>query len=168
MPKIKPGSLLNKIKELHGDPHYVSLGIAIGVFVAITPTIPFHTVTAVALAVFFKASKPAAIIGVWVSNPFTVFFLYFACYKTGHIFFEDSIKGMEAIRILLEHLESDIDFSSKFEYFKEFMHTNIKIFMIMNIGGVILGLPSGIISYFAVKQFFTRLKLKKALKKESM
>ncbi len=29
-------------KKLQGDPHYVAMGMAIGVFVAITPTIPFH------------------------------------------------------------------------------------------------------------------------------
>jgi len=39
-----------KIKQLQGDPHHVALGMAIGVFVGVTPTIPFHTVIAVALA----------------------------------------------------------------------------------------------------------------------
>jgi uncharacterized protein (DUF2062 family) len=62
---------INKIRELRGDPHYVSLGMAIGVFVAITPTIPFHTILAIALAVFLKGGKPAAILGVWVSNSIT-------------------------------------------------------------------------------------------------
>ncbi|MCP4673286.1 MAG: DUF2062 domain-containing protein [Desulfobacula sp.] len=78
---------IQKIKELHGEPRYVAFGMAIGVFVAITPTIPFYTVLAIALAVFLKASKPAAIIGACVSNPFTVVFLYFASYKSRRYFF---------------------------------------------------------------------------------
>ncbi len=77
---------VGKVKKLPGDPHYIAFGIAIGIFVAMTPTIPLHTIIAIALAVLFKASKPAAILGVWVSNPFTVVFLYFACYKAGHFF----------------------------------------------------------------------------------
>ncbi|RLB24280.1 MAG: hypothetical protein DRG73_04185 [Deltaproteobacteria bacterium] len=30
-----------QVKELHDSPHYVALGLAIGVFVAATPTFPF-------------------------------------------------------------------------------------------------------------------------------
>jgi uncharacterized protein (DUF2062 family) len=161
MLKNKIKSLTEKIKKLHGDPHYVAFGMAIGVFVAITPTIPFHTVLAIALAVVLKASKPAAIIGVWVSNPFTVVFLYFACYKTGHLVFDDSSNALEAIRILLEHLESGIEFSEKMTYFTVFIQTRIKTFMIMNFGGLLLGLPSGIVAYFITKGFFVQLRKQK-------
>ena len=49
-----------KAKRLEGDPHFIALGLAIGVFVGFTPTIPFHTVLAVALAFLFKGSKAAA------------------------------------------------------------------------------------------------------------
>ena len=35
-----------QVKHLHGSPHYVALGLAIGVFVAATPTVPFQTAIA--------------------------------------------------------------------------------------------------------------------------
>ncbi len=168
MLKSKIAFLIQKIKKLHGDPHYVAFGMAIGVFVAITPTIPFHTIIAIALAVLFKASKPAAIIGVWVSNPFTVVFLYFACYKTGHLFFEDSLNALESIKILIEHLDSNIEFSQKINYFMEFIQTNIKTFMIMNFGGILLGLPSGIAAYFVTKVFFVQLRKQKIKKNRAV
>jgi uncharacterized protein len=85
--KKKLDIFIEKIKEFNGDPHHVSLGMSIGVFVAITLTIPFHTIIAIILAYACKASKPAAILGVWFSNPFTVIFLYFTCYKKGHFCF---------------------------------------------------------------------------------
>jgi uncharacterized protein (DUF2062 family) len=31
-----------RIKSLQGDPHYVAVGMAAGVLVVFTPTIPFH------------------------------------------------------------------------------------------------------------------------------
>ncbi len=157
---------LKKLKELHGDPHYVALGLAIGIFVAITPTIPFHTLLAVALAILLKASKPAAILGVWASNPFTVVFLYFACYKTGFLFFEGNSGAFESIEILIKHLESDIHVNEKINYFSDFMKTQAKTFMVMNLGGILLGLPSGLITYIMTKSFFSRLRKKKKLKEE--
>ena len=58
----KRGNLITQIKELQGDPQYLSRGMAIGIFVGFTPTIPFHTILAVMLAIFFRGSKSAAAI----------------------------------------------------------------------------------------------------------
>ena len=52
-------------------------------FIAITPTIPFHTVLAVSLAVLLRASKLAAALGVWVSNPLTIPLFYYGSYRLG-------------------------------------------------------------------------------------
>jgi len=164
MLKKKISSFVEKVKRLNGNPHYVAFGMAIGVFVAITPTIPFHTILALALAILLKASKPAALLGVWVSNPITVVFLYLACYKVGHFFFEGSLQAQESIELLIEHLESDAHFSQKVSYFNEFARTQIKTFMIMNAGGVILGLPSGVVTYFITKRFFAKLRKGKLIK----
>jgi len=57
---------------MRGDPHNVSLGVAIGVFVSVTPSIPFHAFMAVSLAYLFRGNKLAASLGVWVSNPLTI------------------------------------------------------------------------------------------------
>jgi uncharacterized protein len=83
--KISRG--IARLKDLPGDPHYVAKGMAIGVFVAMTPTIPLHTVIALALAFIFRASKIAAAIGVWVSNPLTIPIFYFASYQAGSLLF---------------------------------------------------------------------------------
>jgi len=153
MVKKKIAFFVEKIKKLHGDPHYVALGMAIGVFTAITPTIPFHTILAIALAFLLKASKPAAILGVWVSNPLTLVFLYIACYKVGHFFFEDSGQALKSIELLIDHFESNIELSQKIIYLIEFIKTKIRTFLIMTAGGVILGLPSGAVTYYITKKF---------------
>lgn len=158
MVRKKIALFAEKVKNLNGEPHYVALGMAIGVFVAVTPTIPFHTFLAVSLAILLRASKSAAILGVWISNPFTVVFLYFACYKTGHFFFQEASQAVASIQLLIQHLESSVEFSLKIVYLFEFIKTNIKTFGIMNIGGIILGLPSGVIAYFITRGFFVKLR----------
>lgn len=76
-------ALYQRFKSLQGDPHYVAMGAAIGVFVALTPTIPLHTAIALGFALLLKASKPAAAIAVWISNPVTIPFFYYASFKLG-------------------------------------------------------------------------------------
>ncbi len=152
----------DRIRKLNGNPHYVALGMAIGVFVAITPTIPFHTILAIGLAFLLKASKPAAILGVWVSNPFTVVFLYFACYKAGHLFLENSSQALILIEQLIDHLESDIPLLQKIDYLMDFTKKQYNTFIIMNFGGLILGLPAGLFTYIITHRFFTRFRKRKA------
>lgn len=82
-PRYWRQEFVRQLKVLRGKPHRISLGLAIGVFVAATPTIPFHTVLAVGLAVLLRGSKLAAALGVWVSNPLTIPFLYYGSYRLG-------------------------------------------------------------------------------------
>jgi len=89
--KQKIKQLFDCFKKIKGDPHYVALGMAIGVFISATPTMPFHTVIAIALAFVLRGSKPAAAIGVWFCNPVTIPFLYFWSYKVGMFVIGNSV-----------------------------------------------------------------------------
>jgi len=130
---------LTRVKQLQGDPHYIAKGVALGVFIGIMPIVPLHTVSAVALAFIFKASKPAAAIGVWVSNPLTLPFLYYACFKVGHFFFK--------------HANG---FNPKIESIIELFNRGLELGYVMITGGIILGVLPAIAAYFiALKSFKT-------------
>ena len=151
-------SQLEKIRKLNGDPHYVALGLGLGVFIAITPTIPFHTLIALILAVLLRASKPAVILGIWVSNPITVIPFYFACYKTGSLFFGSRTGAAAAMETLIHHLESEVSFSEKLNHLALFLNESFDIFIIMNLGGLILGIPAGILTYGLALRFFRQIR----------
>ena len=74
-----------RLLRLKGRPEEVAGGMAIGVFVGMTPTVPLHTVLAVLIAYLFGKSKLAAAMGVWVSNPLLLPFVYFLDYKLGRM-----------------------------------------------------------------------------------
>lgn len=57
-------------------PHRISLAFAIGVFIAFSPTIGLHTISAVAAAWLFKMNRAVIIAGSLVSNPWTMVFVY--------------------------------------------------------------------------------------------
>ncbi len=126
---------IDRFKKLQGDPHYVAMGIGIGVFVSITPTIPFHTVIAVALAFILRGSKPAAVVGVWFSNPITIPFFYLGSYKTGLFFFDNSLP-----------------FDVKCESITELMKLGMDATCIMMTGGVLLGILPSIAAYFITRK----------------
>ena len=149
----KSGRLLQKynirrfvesIKKLPGDPHYVAMGMAIGVFISITPTMPFHTVIAVLLAFILRGSKAAAALGVWFCNPLTAPLFYLGSYKTGIFVF-----GKLA------------PFNIKYESVLELIKLGIDATMAMIAGGVILGILPGIAAYFLTRNIITRIRSRK-------
>lgn len=134
-----------RFKLLQGDPHYIAKGMSIGIFVGITPTIPFHTVLAVALAYIFRASKAAAAIGVWFSNPLTIPLFYFGSYKAGMFLLDYSSPFDSTSRSISELLELGLD-----------------VTFAMITGGVIIGIPPAIAGYFITRQIVKRIRSKKS------
>ena len=121
---------LIRLRDLQGEPRYIAMGMAIGVFVAVTPTIPFHTVLALALAFILKGSKPAAVIGVWFSNPVTIPLLYYGDFKIGALFVRDHLPGTINLHSISELLELGLD-----------------VTLAMLMGGAILGIVPAIVAY---------------------
>jgi len=149
--KTGPSPLKKKIKEfiknaktLQGDPHYIAMGMAIGVFIGITPTFPFHTVLAVALALVFRASKPAAALGVWAGNPITMPFFYLGSYKIGMLI-----------------LGNSVPYDEKYISIPELLKLGLDVTAALITGGAVLGILPAIFSYFVARKIFTNIRNRK-------
>jgi uncharacterized protein len=80
--------------SLQGEPAQIAAGLAIGVFVGVTPTIPFHTVIIVLIGFLFRQNITAAYLGSWlISNPMTIPLFYLSQYELGRF-----LLGMERCR----------------------------------------------------------------------
>ncbi|MHB8909593.1 MAG: DUF2062 domain-containing protein [Syntrophales bacterium] len=83
--------------SLKGDPASLAAALAIGVFVGVTPTIPFHTAIVLIIGLLFRVNLTAAYLGSWlISNPVTIPLLYLSQYELGRI-----LLGMDAYRFEL-------------------------------------------------------------------
>ena len=142
--KRKIKDFVVQARHLQGDAHYIATGMAIGVFIGVTPTIPLHTILAVALAFVFRCSKPAAIIGVWVGNPITIPFFYIGSYHLGTFLFNISTP-----------------FNPDHISIHQLMQLGLEITVAMNIGGVLLGIPFGVAAYFITLKAFKSIRGKK-------
>lgn len=149
-------SLLEKIKKLQGNPHYIAMGMAIGVFVGITPTIPFHTALAIALAFILRGSKPAAAIGVWIANPLTIPLFYYGGYKVGDFLWGGNHGDMPDIGAMLHTLESNLPVLEKFELIKDFLSHHFEVASLMLAGSVVLAVIPTIASYFITRRLVAR------------
>ncbi len=143
-------ALFVRLKELQGDPRYIATGMAIGVFVGVTPTIPFHTVIALALAFIFRGSKPAAAISVWFANPLTIPLFYIGSFKVGMLI-----------------LNKPIPFDVKFESITELMTLGLDVTIAMIIGGAILGILPAIIAYILTYRIMTKVREKARSRKQA-
>lgn len=102
---FSPRYLLRAILMLDGSPHTIALGTAIGMFIGLTPTVGIQMLIVLALAVLvrrmFRFSKMAALITVYVSNPFTVVPLYWFNYKVGTVFLPETVTREEFRSLVL-------------------------------------------------------------------
>lgn len=140
-----------KIIRLQGDPHVLARGVAIGIFIGVTPTIPFHTVLAIALALILRGSKITALLfTVIVSNPLTFFFQYYFSWRLGTLLtFRDLSWGK--ICSVLNIISAN----------ESFQHTIMAIgglgldtIFVMLIGGAVLALPFSLLGYLLSYFFF--------------
>lgn len=70
---------------LHADdpPQRLALGMAIGMFVAFTPTIGFQMVVAGFLSWLLRGNQVVSVAVVWISNPATMVPIFWYCYRIG-------------------------------------------------------------------------------------
>jgi hypothetical protein len=75
-------AICGKLLMLDDTPHRIALGMAIGVFISWTPTVGFQMLAAVPLAYLLRANRVAGVIGVYLSNPFTLVPMYWLDYHS--------------------------------------------------------------------------------------
>jgi len=82
--------------SLRGTPENIAFSLAIGIFVGVTPTIPFHTIIIIFLVFILRSNFTAAWLGSWlVSNPLTIPFFYLSQYELGKM-----LLGMNSMKIV--------------------------------------------------------------------
>jgi len=137
-----------KFLRLQEDPRKLAWGMALGVFIAITPTIPFHMVGALALAALLRVSPVTAFLGIQICNPLTIPAIYLAAYKVGQF---------------LLYRGKPLVFPETFS-FKAWMDVLWQGGVALQVGGVVLAIPPAIVSYFVTLWIVQRYRRRKAAK----
>jgi hypothetical protein len=135
-----------KFLRLQEDPRKLAGGMALGVFIGITPTVPFHTVAALTLAPLLRLSPVTAFLGIQICNPLTISPLYLAAYNVGkHLLYKRGPLG----------------FPENYSY-QDLLNLLWQGGLALQVGGVALALPPAVISYFLTLWVVQRYRQRRA------
>src|SRR5688572_19685112 len=84
--------------HVEDSPHRIALAFGLGVFIAFSPLLGLHTAMALGIALLFRLSKAAVIIGIYVNNPWTIAPMYMAGTLLGCGMLGVSTDDLSAIR----------------------------------------------------------------------
>lgn len=134
-----------KLLRLRGSPHSIAFGAAIGVFIGLTPTIPFHTVLILLLTLLTRTSFIAGFItSILVCSPLTYVPIYYLSLVIGN-FVTPFHLNWEKVKQVLDVLLSD---ASMEERVGPLLSLGYEAISVMMIGGIVLALPFAIVSYY--------------------
>lgn len=143
-----------QIQRLKGDPVYLAKGFAFGVFMGILPLVPIQTILIIPLSITLRVSTLAAIIaGTIISNPLTFGPQYFITWKLGNAVLPGRV-SWEHLKEVLQAIQHE----GLLDGLASFSHLGIKTITVLLTGGVLIGIPAAIISYFLALKFFRTLR----------
>ena len=145
--------MYERFVKIRGRPREIALGFALGIFIGMSPTMGIQMPIAVFFAALFKWSKISSAFGVWITNPLTSPFIYSLTYIVGA-----KVLGLRTAMALPADFTWDI--------VKEMLKNAPAIFGALTVGGILVGLPLAVLSYYlsfaAVNKYRQRVKDKVA------
>jgi len=153
--------------ELDDTPKDIARGIAIGVFIAMTPTVGIQMITIAVACTIFHGNRLAGVAMAWISNPLTIVPIYWLDYVIGSFILRAPLIGKSEIAKLVE-LKSTSMFGMFFEFLGNLGTMTVDLAGPMFLGGVIVGIVCAMPSYFIFLPLFTKWKQAFSRRKKSV
>ncbi len=138
---------IDPILHINGKPESVALGVASGMFLAMTPTVGIQMILVTILNTIIRANRLAGIIMVWISNPLTLIPIYWADYVVGSLMLNRTMitydKFQEKMQVILEHVKESGIVTGFFDFVSFIGELAVPLFL----GGVVVGLLCGLPLY---------------------
>jgi hypothetical protein len=136
------------------------MGSALGASIAITPTMPLHTICIVGVTLLLRVNPLAALItGTIISNPLTFAAQYYLAWKIGSTLLPGRLDWNQLSEVILLVRQS-----SFLEGVNMMTHLGVDAMLVLQTGGLVLAIPVGIITYLITIRFFIRIQQKKQQK----
>ena len=145
--------VLKRISRLRTSPSAIARGAAAGVLVSFTPFLGFHFLLAGLLAWSMRGSVIASALGTFFGNPLTFPFIWVGTYQLGNrlLGLETQLQG-EGLAGQITDMGSNIANSSWDSLWPAVEMLWPVMLKPMAVGGVLMGLVAGGISYYLIKK----------------
>lgn len=131
-----------RLMRLRDSPDRIARGMALGLFIGMTPTFGVQMALALVVAILLNENKLSAVIGVWITNPVTAPFIYGLEYESGRM-----LLGMP-------HPQMEIHFNYHF-----LQQLGWQVVLPLSVGSLIFGIASAAIGYAITLRFVPVLRL---------
>ncbi|AFZ54165.1 Protein of unknown function DUF2062 [Cyanobacterium aponinum PCC 10605] len=122
-----------KLLRLREHPHKIARGFAVGVFSGCLPLMGLQFLISLLLAFIVRGNKFTALMGTWISNPFTYVPLFIFNFHVG--------------KIILGFFISNQDLQFNWQSWREFAQMGTEITVTLLFGSVIVGIVFATIAY---------------------
>jgi uncharacterized protein len=134
----RTGQILLHVED---SPSRVALAFAVGVFIAFSPLLGIHTLLAIVIAISFRLSKPATVVGAWTNNPWTIAPMYSA----------GTLLGCFVLGVSPASL-SEIDWSLHGRAFYQSLAAGFRpLLMPFIVGNLVLGAAASVVSFLVLR-----------------
>lgn len=104
--------VVHKILRINDSPHALAMGVTVGMFVAMTPTVGVQMPIAFVAASLLRGNRVAAIAMCWISNPVTMVPLYYGYYRMGRLFYPAREVSYDDVAAIVRPREGDSSFDA--------------------------------------------------------
>lgn len=147
-----------------GAPREIAGGVALGLFVAMLPTVGGHTAMALVVVELarrlfrFRLSRVAAVAGVWITNPLTAAPLYGLSWLVGRplarAILPAHLLAGEGVHLSITHLASAGPFLAE-------------LLVGLTLGGIVIGAPLAFLGYRLTLRAAQRYQARKASRRKA-
>ncbi len=163
--RLRP--ILRWVLKLRSSPRAIAGGLAVGMFVAFTPTVGIQIILAVIAATICNVNRPAAIVPVWITNPVTVAPVYTFNYWLGTFFYSGPpLAEVSKVFTDIGRALATLDVWDLKEPVVAMLQMGKEILIPLTIGSIGVGIVLGILTYiFSLKllSFFFRRRAQRQL-----
>lgn len=169
--RLRP--VLRWVLRLRSSPRAIAGGLAVGMFIAFTPTVGIQIILAIIAATICNVNRPAAIAPVWITNPVTIAPIYTFNYWLGAFVWPGPPLGeVKTMFVNLGLALTHLSFWDMKEAVLAMMEIGMEILIPLCIGscavGILLGLITYVLSLRLLSFFFKRRAERRLLNNTSL
>lgn len=102
--------LVRPIFEIKDSPHSIALGLAVGLWISLTPTVGIQMTICLIVCTLIRANVLIAVAMCWISNPVTFIPMYYGYYRLGLVIMQDKPISMEEFREIVRNDDAIVSY----------------------------------------------------------
>lgn len=130
---------VHRILQINDTPESIALGTAVGIWLAMTPTVGIQMILMIIIGTVVRANRLAGIVMVYISNPLTLVPIYWGDYWLGSVLMGQETVTRAAFEEDLNQILRLFNEQGAWDSLRYAIDAKLKIFVPMMVGGSVLG-----------------------------